>query len=200
MGFHDAIPLLFPEFCKDELIRNNHTSYMIGLVECDIVIPNSNYSSSCLDNFWKEHNIKGCALSPNLLPGEFSGFERTQRIRESISNKVSILCVSTLEPRKNHKKLINACLQIQEKHPELDWTLQSTGIVMQACLTLQITFRIFQSKIPEAKWLGVVDEIILHELYEEAMFTVYPSIIEGFGMPDSVIWHGKPCICYHRRG
>ena len=47
------------------------------------------------------------------------------------------------------------------------------------------------------KWLGVVDNIILHELYEEAMFTVYPSIIEGFGMPIlESIWHGKPCICY----
>ncbi len=195
--FHDAIPLLFPEFCKDELIRNNHTSYMIGLVECDIVIPNSNYSSSCLDNFWKEHNIKGCALSPNLLPGEFSGFERTQRIRESISNKVSILCVSTLEPRKNHKKLINACLQIQEKHPELDWTLTLVGNRYVGASDIANYVQNISKQNSRIKWLGVVDDIILHELYEEAMFTVYPSIIEGFGMPIlESIWHGKPCICY----
>lgn len=197
--FYDAIPVLFSEFCKDEAIRNNHIHYMTGLAECDIVIPISNFSSLCLDNFWKDHNINGCELAPNLLPGEFGGFERTRKIEELKSNKVHILCVSTLEPRKNHKKLIHACLQMQEKHPELDWTLTLVGNRYAGAFDIADYIQDISKKNSRIKWLGVVDDTMLHQLYEEATFTVYPSIIEGFGMPIlESIWHGKPCICSHK--
>lgn len=197
--FYDAIPLLSPEFCKDEAIKNNHTHYMTGLAECDIVIPISNFSSSCLDNFWKDHNIKGSRLSPNLLPGEFGGFARTQKIQDAISSKVNILCVSTLEPRKNHRKLIEACLRMQEKHPELDWTLTLVGNRYAGAYDIADYVQNVSEKNSRIKWLGVVDDATLHQLYDEATFTVYPSIIEGFGMPIlESIWHGKPCICYQK--
>jgi len=197
--FYDAIPLLSPEFCKDQAIKNNHASYMTGLAECDIVIPISNFSSSCLDTFWKDHNIKGSHLSPNLLPGEFGGFARTQKIQESMSNKVNILCVSTLEPRKNHKKLIDACLKMQEKHPELNWTLTLVGNRYAGAFDIADYVQNISEQNSRIKWLGVVDDATLHQLYDEATFTVYPSIIEGFGMPIlESIWHGKPCICYQK--
>lgn len=197
--FYDAIPVLFPEFCKDEAIKNNHINYMTGLAECDVVIPISNFSSACLANFWKDHNINGCRLSPNLLPGEFGGFERTQKIQESIPNKIRILCVSTLEPRKNHIKLIDACLQMHEKHPELDWTLTLVGNRYVGAFDIADYVQSISENNSRIKWLGVVDDATLHQLYEEATFTVYPSIIEGFGMPIlESIWHGKPCICYQK--
>lgn len=197
--FHDAIPVLFPEFIKDEKIRNNHSHYMTGLAECDVIIPNSDYSSSCLDKYWKDNDIHGCNLSPNLLPGEFAGFERTQKIEGSELNKVNILCVSTLEPRKNHKKLINACLRMQEKHPELDWTLTLVGNRYAGAFDIADYVQDVSKKNPRIKWLGVVDDSTLHQLYQEATFTVYPSITEGFGMPIlESIWHGKACICYQK--
>lgn len=197
--FYDAIPVLFSEFCKDEAIKNNHIHYMTGLAECDIVIPISNFSSSCLTDFWKDHNIHGCHLSPNLLPGEFGGFERTQKIQVPVPNKVHILCVSTLEPRKNHKGLIHACLQMQEKHPELDWTLTLVGNRYAGAFDIADYVQDISEKNSRIKWLGVVDDVTLHKLYEDATFTVYPSIIEGFGMPIlESIWHGKPCICYQK--
>jgi glycosyltransferase involved in cell wall biosynthesis len=197
--FYDAIPVLSPEFCKDEAIKNNHANYMTGLAECDIAIPISNFSSLCLDNFWKDHNIKGSHLSPNLLPGEFGGFARKQIIQEPISNKVNILCVSTLEPRKNHIKLIDACLQMQEKYPELDWTLTLVGNRYAGAFEISDYVQRVSERNSRIKWLGVVDDAMLHQLYDEATFTVYPSIIEGFGMPIlESIWHGKPCICYQK--
>jgi len=33
-------------------------------------------------------------------------------------------------------------------------------------------------------------------LIENALFTVYPSLMEGFGIPIlESLWHGKPCVC-----
>lgn len=197
--FYDAIPVLFSEFCKDEAIKNNHVHYMTGLAECDVVIPISNFSSQCLDNFWKENNINGCLLCANLLPGEFGGFERTQIFQEPASDSVNILCVSTLEPRKNHKSLIHACLQMQEKHPEMNWTLTLVGNRYAGAFDIADYVQDISKQNPRIKWLGVVDDLTLHQQYEKATFTVYPSIIEGFGMPIlESIWHGKPCICYQK--
>ena len=32
--------------------------------------------------------------------------------------------------------------------------------------------------------------------YRECLFTVYPSLMEGFGLPIlESLWHGKPCVC-----
>jgi hypothetical protein len=44
-----------------------------------------------------------------------------------------------------------------------------------------------------------VDDATLHQLYEQADFTIYASLVEGFGMPIlESIWHGKPCVCNYQ--
>ena len=198
--FHDSIPILFPELCKDVATRDNHSQYMIGLAECDVVIPNSNFSADCLKKFWKDNKIKGCTISPDPLPGEFGGFERIQKLREPSQNEINILCVSTLEPRKNHKKLVEACLLMQEGHPELDWSLTLVGNRYTGAFEIADFIEEISAKNPRIKWLGIVDDAKLHKLYEDATFTVYPSFIEGFGMPIlESLWHGRPCIC-HQEG
>jgi glycosyltransferase involved in cell wall biosynthesis len=195
--FYDAIPILHPELCKDESTRNNHHHYMTGLAECDIVVPISKFSSDCLEKFWIENNITGYKLSPNLLPGEFGGFERNGKIQDVSKDKINILCVSTLEPRKNHKTLIEACLLMQHNHPELNWNLTLVGNRYAGAFEIADYIEDISAKNPRIKWLGIVDDAKLHGLYGDATFTVYPSFIEGFGMPIlESLWHGHPCICH----
>ena len=194
--FYDAIPILYPDLVKDTATKNNHGPYMIGLAECDIIVPISKFSSDCLAEFWKDKDIKGCQLSPNLLPGEFGSSTRNEKIPEHQKNEINILCVSTLEPRKNHKKLIDACLLMQEKHPEINWSLTLVGNRYAGAFDIADFIQAVSAKYPRIKWLGIVDDATLHRLYEEATFTVFPSIIEGFGIPIlESIWHGRPCIC-----
>lgn len=195
--FYDALPVIHPELCKDITIRNNHRDYMRGLAECDVVVPISNFSSQCLKDFWKDNNIQGGFVFPNVLPGEFGCYSRNQKIQNPSSGEVQILCVSTLEPRKNHLKLVQACLIMQEKHPDLNWSLTLVGNRYVGAYEIADTIQSISAKNPRIKWLGIVDDATLHRLYEEASFTVYPSMIEGFGMPImESLWHGRPCICY----
>jgi len=194
--FYDAIPVLHPEFCKDSAVRNNHRHYMTGLAKCDLIIPISEYSSKCLRNFWRDQNIIGCTVSCNLLPGEFGGYPRTTTIKKTSSDKINILCVSTLEPRKNHKTLINACLLLQKEHPELNWSLTLVGNRYAGAFEIAEEIQKISLDNPRIQWRGVVSDYTLDLLYKEASFTVYPSIIEGFGMPIlESIWQGKPVIC-----
>ena len=46
------------------------------------------------------------------------------------------------------------------------------------------------------RWLQHVDEATLLRAYCDCRFTVYPSLMEGFGLPIAEsLWHGKPCVC-----
>lgn len=194
--FYDAIPILHPELCKDIAIRDNHSKYMRGLAECDVVIPISNFSATCLKDFWVDNKIQGAFVRTNVLPGEFGGSKRRTDIQDISSNEIRILCVSTLEPRKNHIRLVQACLLMQKKYPGLNWSLTLVGNRYAGAFEIAKYIESIASKNPHIKWVGIVDDATLQKLYEESSFTIYPSIIEGFGMPIlESIWHGKPCIC-----
>jgi glycosyltransferase involved in cell wall biosynthesis/cephalosporin hydroxylase len=194
--FYDAIPIIRPDLVMDIVIRNNHEHYMRGLAECDLVIPISEFSGRSLRDFWVTNKLAGCPVRPNLLPGEFGGAPRVLAATLGSQREIGILCVSTLEPRKNHRRLIEAVRLFADANPSIAWTLTLIGnryaggdsiadFVQEAC-----------KQDRRIRWLGIVDDGRLHEAYLDSRFTVYASEIEGFGMPIlESLWHGKPCIC-----
>jgi glycosyltransferase involved in cell wall biosynthesis len=49
-------------------------------------------------------------------------------------------------------------------------------------------------------WTGLLSDAEVAALYRRAAFTVYPSLVEGFGLPVmESLWMGRPCLC-HREG
>lgn len=199
--FYDAIPVLRPDLVKDQRIRENHAAYMRGLAECDLVLPISEYSAQCLGEFWRDHGIAGCAIATQVLPGEFAGAARPALqvlpSRKSASGPVHILCVSTLEPRKNHKRLLAAVESLSTRRPDLDWTLTLVGNRYAGGEDIAETVERACAVDARIKWLGIVDDARLAQAYAVCDFTVYASEIEGFGMPIlESVWHGKPCLCH----
>ena len=193
--FYDAIAVLHPELCNAEIV-SNHAAYMRGLAACDIVQPISAFSAECLRDFWNREGIAGGRIVMNELPGEFGGSRRPDAAAARPAKCVKILCVSTLEPRKNHFTLLRSCLRLQERFPELDWALTLVGNKYAGFPEIAAQIQELERRNPRIKWLGVVDDATLLRLYKEATFTVYPSLIEGFGLPVlESLWHGAPCIC-----
>lgn len=196
--FYDAIPLLRPDIVWDSRIRENHASYMRGLASCDLVIPISEFSADCLGDFWADNGLSGCRVATDLLPGEFGAAGRNLPVQMPASKtSVDMLCVSTLEPRKNHVRVLHALEEMGRRNPAVDWTFTMIGnryaggddiarAVEEACAS--------DSRI---RWLGVVDDETLARAYDDCDLTVYASEIEGFGMPIlESIWHGKPVLCH----
>ena len=193
--FYDAIPVLLPQYCSKE-VAENHINYMKGLSECDIVVPIAENNKNDLLEFWMKNSVNKTKVISNLLPGELQGLDRKTIINQPDDNKLRMLVVSTLEPRKNHKRLLNACMMLEQNHPELDWELTLVGNRYAGNDEIPNFVESLCKQNHRIKWLGVVDDQTLFKLYNNCTFTIYPSIIEGFGMPImESLWNGKACIC-----
>jgi glycosyltransferase involved in cell wall biosynthesis len=197
--FYDAIPVLRPDLVKDDVIRENHADYMAGLAECDLVMPISRFSADCVKHFWARRGLAGTVVTPVLLPGEFGGAQRClDAFGRPDAATISILCVSTLEPRKNHHKLIAAVKRFAQRCPSVVWTLTLVGNRYAGGDDIAQSVQEECAADARIRWLGIVDDAALHRAYSECSFTVYASEIEGFGMPVfESLWHAKPCICHH---
>lgn len=193
--FYDAIALLHPEFCNEE-IRTNHAAYMRALAVCDLVIPISRFSEECLLRFWRETETLPTRVHTVLLPGEFSGARLTTGIAPASTGVVRLLCVSTLEPRKNHRRLLAAMRHLPSLCPELRFELNLVGNAYAGALDIAHEVEAAAADDDRIVWWRVVDDQCLRELYTSVHFTIYPSLIEGFGLPIlESLWHERPCIC-----
>ena len=194
--FYDAIPVLYPELCPDARIRDNHGAYMRALASCDLVLPISAFSGRCLEEYWEGLDLTGGPVLPLPLPGEQSAEPRPRVVAEKHGSTVRMLCVSTLEPRKNHGTLIAACQMLDQRFPGLDWSLVLVGNRYAGAFEIADMVEDASRKDPRIRWLGVVPDDELAALYRDAAFTVYPSLVEGYGLPVlESVWAGTPCIC-----
>src|SRR6266481_1189771 len=57
-------------------------------------------------------------------------------------------------------------------------------------------FRSSASRNRSVIWHGRATDDQLSEFYRDCDFTVYPSLVEGFGLPIvESLWNRRPCIC-----
>ena len=113
--FYDAIAVVRPDLVKDPRYREPHLQYMIALSECDVVIPISDSSASDLAQIWEKNGVDG-SINTVLLPGGFVGARPAEA--ESTEHRNIALCVSTIEPRKNHLRLLEAFRLYKKRNPE----------------------------------------------------------------------------------
>lgn len=193
---YDLIPVMYPQFCSNT-VTSLFPPYLEMLSEVDFIIPISEFSAQCLLDYWQQNKSSYGQVSTALLPGQFGQHSRNVTLPNLQSSTVKMLCVSTLEPRKNHLTLLKACEILAKEHPEIDWQLTLVGNRYEGAPEIYKAVEQASAKDSRIRWLGVVDDATLNRLYEEATFTIYSSLVEGFGMPIlESIWHGRACMCH----
>lgn len=90
-----------------------------------------------------------------------------------------ILCVGSLEPRKNLHRLIEAWSKIHHEIPS------NIDLVVAGAQGNALVFRTvaLHALPPRVRFTGYVSEKQLPALYSGALLFVYPSLYEGFGLP-----------------
>jgi glycosyltransferase involved in cell wall biosynthesis len=166
--------------------------YLQALACFDRVICISQQSRDDLLAFWNEYGVRDVPETfVESWPLEFD--ERERGSADIPSKSKSVLCVNTFVPRKNHLALLSAAEDAWSNGLEFELKLVGSWAGNWSVL---LKIRALRAKGRPLTWLKHVDDETLHALYRECAFTVYPSLMEGFGLPIAEsLWHGKPCIC-----
>ena len=120
---------------------------------------------------------EGVDLEANKRPSE----EHIRQVKQKYGLiRPYIVFVSTIQPRKNLVRLIEAFAQIADQFPQLDLVLAGgkgwlSDDIYAAPSRLKIEDRI--------KFLGYIDESDKPALYSGAELTAFVSLFEGFGLP-----------------
>jgi glycosyltransferase involved in cell wall biosynthesis len=189
--FHDAMPLRLPgqSSSRDSLFAD----YVRGLGQMDLVICVSMEVEQDLLGYWEEFSIVPKPTKVMLWPMPFQG-NRPEASQSMVPPR--LLYVSRLRLRKNHLILLEACEQLWQEG--LDFHLDLVGIADAAADTWKILRQIrrLARQGRPVRWLRHVSDSELARSYNESAFTVFPSKMEGFGLPIlESLWHGRPVIC-----
>ena len=195
--FHDAIALQFPELSPAKTVAR-FPGYLRELLAFDGIAANSVTSRDVLREYWQ---WAGFADAPPV-EAILLGVDRPQRASsqppERNTQPPTVLCVGTLEGRKNHVAMLEACETLWARGEKFELRMigsanrETGGTALARVRTLQAAGRPLRHD-------GALGESAVAEAYAACAFTVYPSIVEGFGLPViESLSHGRPCICSGR--
>jgi glycosyltransferase involved in cell wall biosynthesis len=102
------------------------------------------------------------------------------RKRYGIPSGPYLMCLSTIEPRKNLANTIQAFLQLKETNPEIASTLVICG---KKGWKTEDLFKGLAIDRPDIVFTGFVNDEDLPALYAHARALCYVSVYEGFGLP-----------------
>lgn len=200
---YDLIPHVCPRFFTSGMV-DIYRAWLNELVKMSPrVICISEWTARDLRQYIGEPASKWDIRSIPLAH-ELDGFERNAEVVLSAADSARlpkqpyVLCVGTLEVRKNGVSLLRAwsrlLADIGEAAPTLvfagkhGWLIEEFEAVLKSDPLLSKKVQIVDS--PSDRQLAW--------LYQHCMFTVYPSYYEGWGLPvGESAWFGKYCIASH---
>lgn len=199
---HDLMPLNYSKFCFEKHTRL-FSKYISDCVKCvDSYYCNSTFTKNELLDFYKGQrkqppNMQVINLGCDLYKKDF--------IQNSLSNisflinESYVLFVSTIEVRKNHKLIYEMYLKLLEEGvkdlPKVYFVGRRGWLVESLLDKLDNDPRI-KDKI---LILNNISDSELVQLYKNCKFTLFPSFIEGYGLPIAEsLSFGKYCISSNR--
>ncbi|MDQ6706963.1 MAG: glycosyltransferase family 4 protein [Acidobacteriota bacterium] len=180
--FHDLIPLDRPEWFNPRFAA-----------WCQWLLPRLARKVRriiSVSEFTKQRIVERCGIDaskitviPNGVDARFhprpAGEIAAMRESLGIGGAPYLLCVGSVEPRKNLPRLLNAWSSALAKMPE------DVQLVVAGAKGAPLVFsNVAVGKLPaRVRLTGYVNDQQLPALYSGAMALVYPSLYEGFGLP-----------------
>jgi glycosyltransferase involved in cell wall biosynthesis len=196
---HDIIPITHRVLCSPNVVAR-FPEYIEGLAACDAIWANSGETLRQFERYVTRHSLP---LPPERmvvrLPAQFGAELRaTAESAPPAADEILVLCISSIQPRKNHRNLIEAFRAVLARRPDLPLRLVLVGHRFERADAMADWVESVVRDEPRIGWTGLLPDAELAALIRRCTFTVYPSLVEGFGLPVvESLWLGRPCICHN---
>lgn len=199
---YDIIPILFPQHCVVS-VSEKFAVYFADVAWCaDVVFCISRCSERDLNDYVARIGAPQPMTRVICLGSDISVMAGLPGDEATVSPEVRQICesqfilyVSTIESRKNHGVLYEAYLDLVNSGRRDLPLLVFVG--MQGWGVGELMARIASDGrfSPYVRILNHVSDAELANLYRNTLFTVYPSLYEGWGLPVAEsLAHGKFCL------
>lgn len=189
--FNDPIPLLRPDLTPPGTVAR-FPGYLKELSAFDGIAAISRWSAESLAGYW---DWLGLTNRPDLRVIEPGVDPRPPDWKpRAYQQPPTFLCVGTFEARKNHLALLAAAEQLWRSERPFNLVLVGGAVAASEPIVKEID-RLRQAGYP-LTWAGVVTNHQLELHYRNCEATIYPSLLEGYGLPvrESLRW-SRPCLC-----
>jgi len=190
----DLIPVVQPGFFP-EAMEESYANYIEKVLEVsDLSLAISEYTKKDAMAYAEKKGIKPNIIEPFRLGDDFVKIESSKPSHKSIEANNYIFCVGTVEVRKNHQLLYNVYKLAKQQ-----------GIKLPKIVIVGKKGWLADSTIHLLKYdPDISDQVIMLNrcsdkemawLYENCLFTIYPSYYEGWGLPIAeTLRYGKLCL------
>jgi glycosyltransferase involved in cell wall biosynthesis len=199
---HDLIQIRNKDYVMPDAVDRFNIQLSDALELCDFVLTNSAYVRDDVKLYLEQTKHLNIPVKEVLLPTELNIVELQNSAAELSDPKLNfviendyVLVVSTIEIRKNHKLLIQVW---EELRKEMGDKVPYLVFVGKWGWQIDTLHAYIDNQGYEDDWLFIfngISDVKMETLYKRAMFTVYPSFAEGFGLPiGESLAYGKPCL------
>ena len=200
--FYDLIPLRRPEWCHHTLVETFGTWLNGVLPATDALFAISDATArdveALLATRWRTVQVRTLPVGTGFPASARAVGRAAEHVpAHSVPKPGSyVLFVSTIEARKNHALMFQVWRRLAETlPPEALPTLVFAGRV--GWLVADLMLQIANTNYCDGKLVIIEDpsDAVLMRLYEGCLFTVLPSLFEGWGLPvTESLAAGKPCV------
>jgi len=171
---HDILPITHPQFFVKGQDQIHKEWFFHVLHISDLLITTSKATKDAIDMYTKKH--------PKIVSIPL-GTTKLAYTQKNISTKkcINFLVVSTIEPRKGHKQLLDAFEILWSEG--LDFHLTIVGKQGWNIEELIKRFNMHPQKGKYFHYKDFLEDNELEELYKSSSALIAPSYAEGFGLP-----------------
>ncbi|MGA2117475.1 MAG: glycosyltransferase 61 family protein [Bryobacteraceae bacterium] len=196
---HDIIPMTAPEYFEVRETRVFIKAVIEALTFADFILTTSEYNKASLTAFMASREMDPLPVHLVPLGNELSLPASNQaNISSAVADIIDtdyVLCVGTIEVRKNPAYLFNIWKMMlrsgRSNIPFLVFTGRRGWLVQD-----------FLDQLKACNYLGGkiivahnVTDVELDLLYRKCILTMFPSFVEGWGLPvGESLAHGKICL------
>lgn len=192
---YDLIPVNVPQFTfrHDPVMFERYFANMANLSDVVLAISQStadDFRRFCMDRLHDVPHIEVIRLGSDAV-------DRGSEVGATLPAGALpfVLCVGTIEARKNHWVLYRALRLLAERHSTLPFVVKIVGTPGWGASRVARFLAEDPHLADSVEVIRKVGDAELHQLYDECLFTLFPSFAEGWGLPIAEsLSAGRPAI------